>query len=371
MNQRYRLAQQLTRFVPRTLRDWVRLHVPLTGYDLARLRERNPYAHIQGEEFDGSPVRLGIIIEETHSHRHYIAACREMKVSYRVMDILADNWVTEFRDCDCDAFLVWPCSLNKICKEAFDYRLRLLEKDLGKLIFPTWRECWLTEHKPRLRDWLLVHDIAHPRSWVVYRKEDAQALAATLDLPVVSKSALGACGSGVRILNDIRELRSYIKLFFGSGLAIRGYDPRDRHRGYMFIQEYLPGAQEWRMVRIGDSFFGYRKEKGETGLHSASHRWSWLDPGEKLLELLKKVTDTGDFRSMDVDVFLAADGRILVNECQTTFGCTTPAEQMKIEGIEGRYLYRDQQWRFEPGVFCRNHMCNLRIEYLLSVIQSR
>jgi hypothetical protein len=125
------------------------------------------------------------------------------------------------------------------------------------------------------------------------------------------------------------------------------------------------------MVRVGDSFFGYRKEKGPDGLHSASHKWSWLDPGKDLLNLLKKVTDAGGFTSMDVDVFRTPDGRLLVNELQTVFGCTTPVIYMKVNDVEGRYLWTDDGWRFEVGEFWRNHMCNLRIEYLMTVLDAR
>jgi hypothetical protein len=130
-------------------------------------------------------------------------------------------------------------------------------------------------------------------------------------------------------------------------------------------------VDEWRMVRIGDSFFGYRKERGPTGLHSASHTWSWINPSSQLLYLLKNVTDTGGFTSMNVDIFLTKGGRLLVNECQSVFGCSTPAIQMKVNDIEGRYLWAGSGWRFEPGSFCDNHMCNLRLKYLLRMLKDK
>jgi hypothetical protein len=369
MKKRYHLAQKITPFIPRLIRDWVRLHIPLVEFDMQRLEDRNPDVKTQGKVFANSNFCFGIIKDVTHSHRHYIAACRELLVSFEVLDILDNDWVRIFRESKCDAFLVWPSSETTISKSVFDYRLRILESDLKKRIYPTWQECWLTEHKPRLRDWLLSKNIPHPKTWVLYRESEALDLSGTLNYPIVGKSATGASGSGVKILKNNKELSHYIKSMFGQGIVVRGSDPRDRHRGYVFLQEYLPNAQEWRMVRIGDSYFGYRKEKGESGLHSASHRWSWIDPGEKLLNLLKHVTDIGGFTSMDVDFFLTEDGRLLVNECQTTFGCTTPVEQMKIDGIEGRYLFEDGIWRFEVGEFSSNHMCNLRISYLLTLLK--
>ena len=371
MKTKYRIYERLTPFVPRILRNAIRSVVPLSDYDLARRQARNPYLDKPAATFAGSPVRLGILLEAAQYHKHYVAACQEMNVSYQVIDLLADDWMARVRGSGCDAFLVWPSNCNTVLKSAFDFRLKILEEDLGRRLYPTWKECWLTEHKPRLRDWLDAHGVSHPRTWVAYSESEALAFAKTLELPLVLKTATGASGSGVHIVRTSADLVRLAKESFGRGLLARGYDPRDRQRGYVYLQEYLPDVQEWRMVRVGDSFFGYRKEKGANGLHSASHSWSWLDPGEKLLHLLKQVTDVGGFTSMDVDVFLAPDGRMLVNELQTVFGCTTPAEQMKIDGVEGRYVPNGNGWRFEPGAFCRNHMCNLRIQYLLERLSEK
>ena len=371
MKTKYRIYERLTPFVPRILRNAIRSVVLLSDYDLARRQARNPYLDKPAATFAGSPVRLGILLEAAQYHKHYVAACQEMNVSYQVIDLLADDWMARVRGSGCDAFLVWPSNCNTVLKSAFDFRLKILEEDLGRRLYPTWKECWLTEHKPRLRDWLDAHGVSHPRTWVAYSESEALAFAKTLELPLVLKTATGASGSGVHIVRTSADLVRLAKESFGRGLLARGYDPRDRQRGYVYLQEYLPDVQEWRMVRVGDSFFGYRKEKGANGLHSASHSWSWLDPGEKLLHLLKQVTDVGGFTSMDVDVFLAPDGRMLVNELQTVFGCTTPAEQMKIDGVEGRYDPNGNGWRFEPGAFCRNHMCNLRIQYLLERIKEK
>ncbi len=369
MKSLYRLAQMITPVVPRTIRDWVRLHIPLTGYDQDRRQKRNPFAHIKGEEFTGSSVRLGIIEEVSHAHKYYIAACREMNVSYKIINLLADDWIVAVMNSKCDAFLVWPSSCSTIYKALFDSRLKILEEDMGQTIFPTWKECWLTEQKPRLRDWMLVHDIPHPRSWVAYRKSDAMKMIDKMNFPVVGKSATGASGKGVRILKNKTELHKYIRCLFGRGISLRGFDPRDPHRGYVFLQEYIPGIEEWRMVRIGESYFGHKKGTSEKGMHSGASHCCWEDPGEEKLNMLKRITDLGGFRSMDVDLFVTPDGRILVNELQTTFGCSVATTQLKIDGVEGRYVNDGGRWTFEAGAFCQNHVCNLRVQHLLSQIK--
>ncbi len=356
---------ELAPFVPRVLKQTLRSRISLKQYDCALQKEANPYHELGDSAYPGSRYRFGIIEEPNQDHQYFIAACREMRLSYKVIDLLADDWIERFRSERFDAVLVWPSCATTALKQVFDYRLRILEHDLGVRLFPSWIECWLTEHKPRLRDWLDAQGLPHPRTWVFYDKDQALEFAGRAPLPIVCKTATGACASGVAILRSRGDLVRIIRQAFGRGLRPHRYDAHDLQRGFVYLQEYLPDVDEWRMVRIGDSFFGYRKEKGADGLHSASHKWSWLDPGRELLDLLKKVTDIGGFASMDVDVFRTKNGALLINELQTVFGCTTPEIYMKVNDIEGRYLWKNDAWVFEAGQYWANHMCNARIEYLL------
>jgi glutathione synthase/RimK-type ligase-like ATP-grasp enzyme len=355
--------------VPPGVRKILRRFFSFRAFDQARFRHFDENLLHERGVFPNSRLTVGIVADVTMKHRHYIAACREMGISFKVLDILADDWIERFKASKSDVFLIWPSASGTMIKTAFDMRLKILEEDLGQRVFPAWKECWLTEHKPRLRDWLQAHNMPHPKTNVFFDRRSAVQFCNNADLPVVFKTAIGAAGSGVFFVKSKSKAKKIIAKFFSSGIYIRSFEPWDRQNGYLFVQEYLPDAEEWRMVRIGDSFFGYRKEKGDDGKHSASHKWSWLDPGKELLNLLKKITDTGDFKSMNVDIFKLKDGRLLVNECQTVFGCTTPAIQMKIDDVEGRYLFKEGKWVFEPGEFCRNHMCNLRLEWLLQELE--
>ena len=356
-------------FAPMALRRWVRANFSLRKFDVARRTEGETLK--ESETFGGCKYKIGIIKDTTGSHRYYVSACRDEHVSYVLLDILSDDWVEAIRSSGCDAFLVWPSSDGSMVKAAFDMRLKMLEEDLGMLIFPKWKDCWLTEFKPRLRDWMVIHNVPHPKSWVFYNEDEAIEFCKKISLPIVVKTAIGASGNGVSIVRQRGELLSLARSFMRKGVKVRSFEPWDLQRGYLFLQEYLCGVKEWRMVRIGDSYFGYRKETGKNGKGSGSHKWSWLDPGKERLDMLRNVTEINGARSMAVDLFETADGRLLVNEYQTVFGCSTPAIQMKVDGVEGRYLYNDGQWLFETGSFCANHCCNLRVKELIRQLKLR
>ncbi len=71
---------------------------------------------------------------------------------------------------------------------------------------------------------------------------------------------------------------------------------------------------------------------------------------------------------MDVDVFETTDGRLLVNELQAVFGASHSVDQMRKDGIAGRFVQKagGSEWIFEPGDFARNACANERIRYLIA-----
>ena len=86
--------------------------------------------------------------------------------------------------------------------------------------------------------------------------------------------------------------------------------------------------------------------------------------------MLRQITELKEFTSMDIDIFETEDGRFLINELQTVFGCSSPEIQMKIDDVPGRYIHTATGWQFEKGDFFANHMCNHRIEYLINKLNS-
>ena len=134
------------------------------------------------------------------------------------------------------------------------------------------------------------------------------------------------------------------------------------------MQEYLPDIREWRIIRIGDSFFGH--EKGKAGeFHSGSGVVGWLAPPRAALDLVYRISEKGNFRSVAMDVFEKKTGDLMVNELQAVFGAFDTA-QMYIDGIPGRYRRIENDFIFEEGRFCRNACCNLRINDLLHQLKN-
>ncbi|MBN1507141.1 MAG: hypothetical protein JW955_09870 [Sedimentisphaerales bacterium] len=312
------------------------------------------------------PYTIGIVKEFCNKHLPHVAACRDLGVSYRVIDISGPAWLEEVERSHCDAFLVPPCGLTSVWKQMFDERLRVMAHDLGKKMFPSCESMWFYESKRRMHYWLEANEVPHPKAWVFYDLKQALQFAGEAPLPIVYKSDFGSGASGVKIFRDRAALRRHVKRCFTKGYRAYTRCVIDREWGSVFLQEYLPDAKEWRMIRLGDSYFGHQKLK-RNDFHSGSGRFAWCAPPEKLLDFMQSVTQKGGFKSMNLDVFETCDGRYLVNELQAFFGWIRPY-QMVVDGKVGRYLYNHaaRRWVFEEGVYCQHGGCNLRVASLMS-----
>jgi len=367
-------ATGLKKLIPVSLKRLGRRLLPLEAYDPVKWLAEDPYA--DAEEVSTYParvnLRLGIIKEFTRLHSLYIGACRELGVPYCVVDISGPDWIEQIERSGCDAFLVRPSGQITVWKQMYDERLRVLVQDLGKILFPSYDEIWLYESKRRMHYWLAANEIPHPKTWVFYDRRQALAFARETPLPIVFKADFGSGSKGVRILRDRPSLRRLINRSFARGFLKTGSDLRDRQWGSVLFQEFLPDAAEWRMIRIGESFFGYEKvRKGQ--FHSGSHCWRYGRPRSDLLDFVREITDKHNFRSMDIDVLVTQQHQYFVNELQAVFGMGNPYEMCVVNGKAGRMIHDSMtnDWRFEEGDFCRNKLCNLRVETLVRLLQAR
>ena len=300
------------------------------------------------------------------SHCNYVTACLEMGVPFTVIDLGAPDWMTQVRQSGCEILLVWPDAFLSIWNSMNKERIEVLERECRMTIFPATKEIWCYEDKRRTAYWLEANGIPHPRTWVFYDLDECQQFVSSCDLPLMYKASFGAEASGVQLFHDRGKLSRFVTQTFKRGFQPNGFDRRDRQWGTVLLQEYLPKVKEWRLVRIGNSFFGHGKGN-IAGMHSGSGLVEWDVPEDRHLDFLLEVTEKGGFRSMDVDTFETVDGRLLVNELQAVFGASHSVDQLRKDGVPGRFVHdrESQQWVFEPGDFARNACANERVRYMI------
>ena len=362
-------VDRVRRWVPPEIRHGIQRFISLSEVKRRWRVRRDPLSKVTEGNANraGCPVRLGILANRAQYHTKYVRACQEMNLPFRVVDLDRSDWLSRVEHAGCGIFMAWPDATQSPWAGIFKDRCDVIENLLGLPVFPASSERWFYEDKIRMYSWLNAGKLPHPRTWIFTKRNEASDFANNCPLPMVFKTGFGAAGTGVRIVRSRRQLRSIVRKAFRSGHVPAGHDHRDREWGRLLLQEYLPDVREWRMVRIGDSYFGH--PKGRRGdFHSGSGRAEWDIPDKRLLNLLYCTTEAGGFRSMAVDVFETPDRRLLVNEIQTVFGASTSVDQMRVDGQPGRMLRsRDDSWEFEAGDFARNACANARIEDALAL----
>jgi glutathione synthase/RimK-type ligase-like ATP-grasp enzyme len=345
-------------------------------------------------------VKAVILRNELEGDHHlWIKACEDIKehIDYRIVDLTLNNWLEEIKKSDFDVLLAKPGGLTSPYKQLYDERIYILGKILGYYVFPSPEEIFIYENKRFLSFWLKANNISHPDTHIFYNRSEALKFIENLEFPVVAKSNIGASGSGVRILTNYYHARKYIIRSFASKGAPKRTGPNirkgdwmkrgihyifhpgeiqkkiriyrssrsDIQSGFVILQEYIGHDFEWRVVRIGNSFFAHKKLKaGEKA--SGTLKKLYENPPFSLLDYVKHITDNHQFYSQAIDIFECNRG-YLVNEMQCIFG-QSDEYQMLVDGKPGRYLKIDGKWHFEEGDFAKNACYNLRIEYVLSKI---
>ena len=329
-------------------------------------------------------MKLGILNEFTNEHKYYIKACEDLGVEYEVIDFISSNWIENIEKSNCDGFLVRPSYKSEVMKKMYDEKLYILNNVLNKPIYPSYKEIFIYENKKNMAYFLEASKIPHAKTWVFYNKEEAEKFLDNYDkFPLIFKTNIGSAAVGVKFINSKSQAKSLVnKLFTKMKFVNFGYTKwsksrygvsypimDDKQYNFIIFQEAIDVKVEWRMIKIGESYFGHQKLSNGK-FHSGSGLVGWVKPPVELLNMVKDICDKGNFSSMDVDIFEDNNGNYYVNELQTVFG-SYDNSQMYIDGKPGRFKFVDGEWIFEEGYFNQNGSYNLRVEDFINKLNGK
>lgn len=331
-------------------------------------------------------MKLGILTSFSGEHKKYIEACEYLGVDYEVVDFLSADWLKNIKKSKADGFLCTSTCDSIERKSILDERHYTIEQMLKRPIYPSFQELYIHENKRNMAAWLEVHGYPHVHTRVFTNRKEAMAFLDKATYPLVFKSNLGAGSSKVKIVKNkwyakyfafsvfpltekIRSLnigKIYINKFFGLKIFP---DFANMQKFYLLVQDFKPIIHEWRIIKIGDSYFGHQKLlKGNFA--SGSDAVGWVEPPKALLDITRELCDKGGFRSMAVDIFETKDGEYFINEIQTMFGSYLNS-QMYIDGKPGRFWWNGQDYEFQEGEFNLFGSRLLRVEDFIQQLKNK
>jgi hypothetical protein len=326
-------------------------------------------------------MKLGILTDLYQQHKLYEKSCQKLNIDYITIDLCTSNWLDIIQEnIDCNGFIVRPMYDYEVQRDVYIERLFIISKHFKKPLYPTYEELMLYENKRNMANFLAVNNFPHVKTHVFLKKQEAIDFFLQCKYPVVIKSNLGAGGLGVEIVKTRQRAKKIMNRIFGrlTSLFVMGHPQKRKKWGInipvhgtaekhvMLVQEYKEIKWEWRIIKIGNSFFGHQKLL-KNQFASGSGLVGWETPPKILLDLVGNVCDTGHFYSMAVDIFETKDNQYYINELQSVFGSYLDY-QMKINDIPGRFLYKNGDYVFEEGAFNHFGSCLLRVEHFLKLL---
>ncbi|MFA5570230.1 MAG: hypothetical protein WC990_02170 [Sphaerochaetaceae bacterium] len=321
-------------------------------------------------------------------------ACNKKGIEADVIDLTSADALSLVMNKPYGLFLLRPPGSIERFKNLYDERLYHITRALKTPMFPTFFENYIYENKKSLSAFLTLEGIPHPKTDVFYRYEEVKEFLDVAKYPIVAKTSIGAASSGVKILRNKEEAHRYCKqAFVGKGIKRRFgpnkyvgtpqswftktiNDPQffkrkllgyfkaygEVQKGYVILQEYVEHEFEWRVAKIGDSYFAYKKFKvGD--IASGTKNLGFGEPPHDLLDFVRDISEKYGILTAAFDIF-ESGGRYLINEIQTIFGHKFD-HILEVDGEPGRYIYDSGKWVFEEGMFNSNESYDLRLEAAL------
>ena len=330
-------------------------------------------------------MKLGILTSFNKDWKLYAEACEKLGVEHEIVDFVGRDWLENCLKSGCDGFVARPPNDFPERKAMYDERLMFLARQAGKPVYPGVEELLFYENKRSLVNWLDYYALPHPKTVVLSSYAEAMEFVGNASYPFVSKRAIGSAASGVIVVKSTRQARRLVRQFFGWPIPgiTRGKtywswykkkwllpDVGDEQKHYMIVQDFCDVRWEHRIIRIGDTFLGYRKVVGKRGFASGSGLAAWGEPPRRALDMVREITDRFGFRSMAIDVFETADGEYLINEMQALFG-SVERSLLNIDGKDGRYVWKDGDYRFEEGYWNVKRCYELRVQDFVRLLEGK
>ena len=331
-------------------------------------------------------MKIGIFttFQEDKVPQQAIQACNELGVQYQLVDITSSDWLQNVLEAsDCDGFFCPSNCISQELKTIQDERYYFVSHFLKRPVYPDFTGLYIHESKRNMATFLEYFNVPHASTKVFTSRQEAIDYLSQCSYPIVIKANVGAGASKVRIIKTQSDairiakrclptirLKS-LKMGYFYKMVKNGIHYPDLHnpqKDYLIIQQYIPNVRhEWRIIKIGDSYFGHQKLlKGNFA--SGSGLVGWVKPPFELLDLARELCDKGKFVCMDVDIFETKDGQYFVNELQASFGSFADY-QMQVDGKHGRYVFKNNQYTFEEGDFNVLGSNKLKIEHFVGLLK--
>ncbi|MBN2563825.1 MAG: hypothetical protein JXQ75_23165 [Phycisphaerae bacterium] len=317
------------------------------------------------------------------SSRRWLELLSQLGHEVRTVDVFRSDILHQLDGCD---GFMWRHG-HYADHRAIARRLLPALEYKGLCIYPDQHTCW--HYDDKIAQYYLLNGlgIPMPRTWVFWKKEEAETYIGTAEYPLVLKLWSGAGSNNVTLLRSLSEARRWVDRLFGPGvyrlsdpegfnlrlsigrvrravqwvLVGRRWDPGtwwDLHKNYIMLQEFVPRNDfDTRITVIGRRAFGFRRFNRDADFRaSGSGKIDWdvtaVDP--RFIRLAFKAAGAIRAQSCAIDGLLRDEQPVTceitytfasgaVRECPGHWELEGDPEQGKLIWIDGHMWPEEAQ----------------------------
>jgi len=290
---------------------------------------------------------------------YWIEWCKTNNVPFKIVNAYDSNIIADLNDCD---GFMWHSHHDSYADQLFARQLTLALDHMGKKVFPDVSTFWHFDDKIAQKYLFEVAGVQHVPIHIFYTKEKALEWLTLATFPLVFKLRGGAGSINVKLVKELRDAVRLVNRAFGSGFpvidvyaiakqarweyirdkkprqllraiyyylrAFSGLKPssmqfRERQRGYIYFQDFIPqNTFDHRLIVIGNRCFCIQRGVREGDFRaSGSGLLSYnqdLFP-EKIIQTAFQIAAKFKTQSLALDFLYSESGDPLVVEMSYAF----------------------------------------------------
>ena len=289
-------------------------------------------------------INIGIVkdIDSAPYYTKFERLLKKNNINYKFFNIHSANWLGDVKEFDC---VIWrPLSVPWELEEARE-KIYILEKYMGKVVYPSYSEILFYENKTYQYDLLKLKGFPVIDTFISYDyNECIDYINNKLVTPCVSKIKAGSGSEGVELVKSKSQALSIIKKAFSDGA--KTYWPFIRQKNYIYFQSFVENyGFDLRIIVVDkDNIFGYFRNTVKNEFRASGY--GIVEKKNLPIEAVKialKVKEGLGFNNLAVDFLQSkVDDKFYIIECSNFIRIDTDI-QLEVSSIVGRYSYNEKE----------------------------
>ncbi|MCE5208175.1 MAG: ATP-dependent carboxylate-amine ligase [Chloroflexi bacterium] len=266
----------------------------------------------------------------------YVRFLESNAIPFEIFDLNKSDWLEKVKNYDA---VIGLYSNDPSHLDQFRRKYYFLEKNLGKVCYPSSFHLQLYEDKRLEADYCRLFNFPFAKTFTTYDKAEALEYIETLKFPVVSKLDPSSGSMAVELIRNLKSCRRLVNSVF-SPQGRKTHLLYLRQKDYVYFQNFIPNdGYDIRVEISGNYAYGYRRKTPEgdfraSGMNLIVH--GHLPP--ETVKIARQLYNSLKSPMLAVDFVHGLDGQYYIIEFSPFCQINKPSE-LHVNGEKGAYVF--------------------------------